>query len=286
MMKPNYRFGSKVAGAFLLISSIVVGGLFGLEKKIQVISESAEVRLNPDPASPLVGILPKGSYLTLNYSGKLKNLWYYVSYKSGTAKIAKSGYIRETDVECLFSSQKVIDISVTEAPENDGLGSIILLDLQGTGIKKEDFLKKEGLPGRQEHDPGKDIFGYRRKIMGYECAVEYVFSSGRLVQTRLEFLPVYLEKSRSIKLYQELKDWLAKAMGRPENDTVRWQNPAFKYDSLSWGHAVSQGHLEYNALWRTPKSEVNLILSGGNNEIFLKLDCTDMIFKNLAEREN
>jgi len=283
-MKQHRCLGIKATAGIVFFSLFLSGGIYGLDKKLQVVSDTAEVRLNPDAGSPLVGTLLKGSFLTLNSASKQKNTWYYVSFKSEITKITKSGYIRENDVECLFAGQKIIDISGGDGPADGGLGPVFELQQRDLGVKKDNFLKKEGEPARQEHVRGLDILGYQKKIMGRDCAVEYLFSAGLLVQVRLDFLRIYQDKGQSIKIYEDLKSWLAQTFGQPENDIVRWQNPAFKYDSLSWGHAVSQGHLEYNALWQTSKSEINLNLSGANNEIFLKLDCTEKAFKNLANR--
>lgn len=70
-----------------------------------------------------------------------------------------------------------------------------------------------------------------------------------------------------------------------DNDQ-KWFNDLYKDDYQQWGFAISLGHLSYNSSWRTPKTKIDLVLSGDNYEISLVIEYTSNQFKGMEEKMN
>jgi len=74
------------------------------EKKLRVVAEKASIYLEPEKDSTVVGIVEKGNVLTLLSNKKIRDYWYYVSFRSEDSFVTVSGFIYASAVEELLES--------------------------------------------------------------------------------------------------------------------------------------------------------------------------------------
>ncbi len=271
--------GLFIAGLIFFLGGIF---LFSADKKLRVIVDEAPLHLSPEAKSPVLEKLEKGAILGLLSPGKFKASWYYVSYKSPSGAV-KSGYIQEAHVEPLFQAQKIITIkgeeqNIMATPSMAHLGP----DLWGAS--KEKVISLEGEPDETKRLENLEVLRYHRHLKDYEALWEYVFYDDHMIQLVLQVRQVAGEKNASLRIYDQIKNYLQQKFGPPFDDEVKWENPTFKYDELSWGYAVSLGHLVYRARWIGANLELFLELKGENRAIFLAFEGTQAGFKEIAKR--
>lgn len=260
----------------------LAGFLYSAEKKLKVVVDQAAVYLNPDEKSPVLEVLSKGTVVGMLSPVKMRAAWYYISYQSSSGNV-KSGYIKIENVEPLFQAQKIITI---KGEDSTLLTATPLSHLEPGlwGSAKERIISLEGQPANQRSLENLEVLGYERSLKDYEAFLEYIFSDDRLIQVRLELKQVSGAKNDSLKSYEEIKNFLAAKFGPPFEDSVKWANPTFRYDELSWGYAVSLGHLIYQSRWIALDLELQLQLRGENKTIFLDFEGTQADFKELAKK--
>lgn len=256
--------------------------LWAAEKKLRVVVDQAAIYLNPDEKSPVLDMLGKGTVIGMLSPVRMKTLWYYVSYQSASGGL-KSGYIKIENVEPLFQAQKIITIK----GEDSTLFTASPLSHLEPGLwslAKEKIMGLEGPPDNRRTFENFEVFEYRRNLKDYEAYLEYIFSDDTLIQVRLELKQVSGAKNDALRSYDQLKNFLAAKFGPPFEDMVRWENPTFRYDELSWGYAVSLGHLIYQARWVALSLELELKLRGENKTIFLEFEGIQPDFKEVAKK--
>ena len=80
--------------------------LLSQQKKLRVIDENASIHLEPDKDSAVAERVEKGTVLTLLSKDRIKELWYYVSFRSEDKYITISGFILASAVEEISESAK------------------------------------------------------------------------------------------------------------------------------------------------------------------------------------
>ena len=90
--------------------------LFSQVKKLKVIAERADIYLEPNVKSPIVGTVEKGTILTIQ-SLTINRTWYYVDFRSPEKNITKSGYVLTLLVEETYEIQKEIKVAEEEKLE-------------------------------------------------------------------------------------------------------------------------------------------------------------------------
>ena len=97
----------KAISLSLFIFILCLSPLSSQQKKLKVIDDKANLLLEPVKGSSVVEIVKKGTILTCLSQKKIKEFWYYVSFRSSDQFITVSGFIHASSVE-----------ELTEAPED------------------------------------------------------------------------------------------------------------------------------------------------------------------------
>jgi hypothetical protein len=92
---------------FLFLFILFSSPLLSQQKKLKVIDEKANIHIEPDKGSAVVEIVDRGTILTLLSKEKIREFWYYVSFRSPAQYITVSGFIHASAVE-----------EITSAPED------------------------------------------------------------------------------------------------------------------------------------------------------------------------
>lgn len=284
IMRHEMSRGNKIAIIIAATCLIFATPLLAQAKKLQVITEKANLYLDADERSPVVETLLKGATMTLASAIKTRTNWFYVYYISLQTGKTRSGYILDSLVRKLYADVKIISISsdneVTQPGDldfNDGYRPIL-----DWGTAKDKIINLEGRPSGQEKANGLEVIRYKRSIMAKNCLVEYIFDNNRLVTARYNLLEKYADKNRYIEEYLKIKDNLVSKIGAPRADTVTWQDPTYKSNNTSWGRALSMGHVEYHTIWELSGTELRITLTGSDNEVSFGAEFNGLKFKSAS----
>jgi hypothetical protein len=286
-MKPQ-KTRWTLSAAWGLAAAVVI--LFGSlpaaaqSKKLQVIQDKADVRLDAGERSPVIESLPRGSVLTLASPVKTRINWYYVYFTSLQSGNTRAGYILDSSVRKLFPSIRVIHISAEDEilnPAEIDLNSFYTPSLQW-GTSREQIIRTEGRPQDLDVSEGREVLVYRREIMKKKCQLEYILDEKRLVQARLRLLENYADKNRYIEDYRKICGFLTAKVGTPRAERVTWQDHSYEGQNDCWGIALSQGHVEFRSEWVFADTEVCLTLAGGNDRVIFDAEIYDVKTKKPA----
>jgi len=247
-------------------------------KRLQVIQDTAAVRLDPDDGSPVIETLPRGSILTLASAVKLRLNWYYVYFTSLQSGNTREGYVRDDCVRKLFSTLKVIHIS-----SEDEILEPAEIDFDASykpglewGTTKREILRVEGKPQSLDVSEGREVLIYQREIMNKKCQLEYILDDQRLVGARLHLLENYADKGRYLEDYNKIRGFLTAKAGAPRSDRVIWQDHSYEKQVDCWGIALSKGQVEFMSDWVFRDTEVRVTLGGGNDHVALNAELNDV----------
>ncbi len=269
------------AALALLVALVSAGPLAAQGKKIQVVADLASVHLRPDPSSPVVDSLERGAIITLASGIKSRASWYYVYFLSAQSGKTRSGYILDSLVQKLYSDLRVINISSEDeiSQPKDLDFNDVYRPILAWGTGRDALIFAEGHPFETEKSAGREIVRYKRVILAKRGLVEYVFDSGRLTATRISLTENYADKNRYIEDYNKIKEFATAKVGRPREDKVIWQDPAYKNLNERWGTAVGMGQLEFRAEWQIPGGELQISLAGENSHVSLGAQFSGLGFK-------
>jgi len=151
-----------------------------------------------------------------------------------------------------------------------GLSNNTKCDFRKTnwGMSKEQVKATEDKKPDFEAD---DRLFYNLKINGDDYICVYQFLEDKLYSGSYRFTGKHVNKNLYIDDYKKLKKILTKKYGKPIGNRVRWKNDLYKDDKNEWGMAISIGDLEYWAWWKTPTTEICLLLTGDNYKITLDI---------------
>jgi hypothetical protein len=256
----------------IIFFSFLSGPLLPSARKVRVIAEKADIYFKADKNSPIIETVAKETILTLHETGKVKKIWLHVSYVSDESGMTKSGYILEALVERLFVVTKVVTLKGEDEGLEDKHKFTNYFRDTRWGMSKGQVLELEGEPLHQEKSYGLETIRYRKKVIGLECSIEFIFAGNKLIRAKYIFLENHKHESQYIGDYKKIKDWLTERHGMPLGSNVTWRNDSYKEDYSKWGLAVSLGHLEYSSLWKNQEMEIFLTLSGENNKISLRAE--------------
>lgn len=283
-MRRDMSWGKKITTIIATTCLMLALPLSAQAKKLQVITDQANLYLDADERSPIIETLWKGATMTLASAVKTRTNWFYVYYISLQTGKTRSGYILDSLVRKLYADLKVVNISsedeVTRPGDldfNDGYQPNL-----AWGAAKDKIISLEGRPSGQEKTNGLEVIRYKRSIMAKNCLVEYVFNNNRLVTARYRLLEKYADKNRYIEDYLKIKDNLVSKIGAPRTDTVTWQDPTYKSNNAFWGTALSMGHLEYHTAWELSGTELQLTLAGSANQVSFGAEFNGLKFKSAS----
>lgn len=89
----------KTISLFLFLFILFSSPLLSQQKKVKVIDEKANIYVEPEKGSAVVEIVDRGTILTLLSKEKIREFWYYVSFRSLAQFITVSGFIHTSTVE-------------------------------------------------------------------------------------------------------------------------------------------------------------------------------------------
>ncbi|MHC4523317.1 MAG: hypothetical protein ACYSWY_07545 [Planctomycetota bacterium] len=132
-------------------------------------------------------------------------------------------------------------------------------------------MSKEQVKGAEKKaefvDEDEELLLYKGTLAGFDVSIVYVFVSGQLVRGAYFTDRTHSNKNNYISDYHKLKALLAKKYGLPTSSHIWWRNDRYQDSPQDWGLAISIGHLQYNTIWITKSTKIELSLTGNNDEI-------------------
>jgi hypothetical protein len=110
---------------------------------------------------------------------------------------------------------------------------------------------------------------YADKAAGFDCIIQYLFSSKGLVGAAYMFIIDHTNKNDFIIDYEEVRDLLAGKYGDAKSDKQIWKNDLYKDSQQDWGMAISVGHLECQTVFENARTRIMLNLYGDNFKMHL-----------------
>lgn len=266
---------------FILLATLPANSI-PFNKKLQVIAEQTKVYVSPNENSTIVETLDRGVQLTLAAPGKVKKSWYYVYFLSPQTGRTKAGYVIESHVKKLYSDLIVIDITSDIRGKEEGLENLEFGN-PPWGMSREDIKAIEGPPLGLDEGNGYNVLKYRRKILGRNCLVDYIFVENHLVKACYSFADRRADKNEFIRDYEELKKFLSQEFGSPA-ENILWVSEEYKNVPHHWGQALSLGLVSFVSEWSTPDKEISLSLYQENGRIVLQTEQNTRGYKALARR--
>ncbi len=280
-------FQAKRAALITLIFIVIIAPLSGrssLEKKLLVISDKAEVHLDPDPNSPILDVLKKGMIIKSGSERKFRKSWSYVYYTTGISQVTKAGYILDHMVKELFQVTKVITIQGEKDSLLNYTESSLSFSQEYWGMLRDEVIRREGNPLIWEEKEGLEQLDYYRRILGKDCLLSYFFVRDILVQVRCRFLPINSLEDSFLDEFTKIRELLVEKFGPPYDDSVEWKDSLHKEQKSKWAEAVSLGHLQYQSWWKNSQTEILLHLYGERSFVCLDLQYLGVKQKPLLER--
>jgi len=265
--------GGKTICAGIVLAAILVCAATAAPqvKKLEVVTDRAELHLDPEERSPIVATLSRGAIVTLASAVRFRTNWFYVYFISPDSGKTRSGYILDASVQKLYSSLKIVDLTASgeEAPSEDlDLGEA-WRPLTEWNADRSRVLTAEGRPLHQRREDALEIIGYERRIMARNCLVEYVLDGDGLRSVRCTLLDDYSDKNRYIADYVKIKEFLVTKIGDPSADNMVWQDASLETESARWGSALGRGELEFRSQWDIPGAELLMTLAGRESRVAL-----------------
>lgn len=249
-----------------------------------VVADEASVHLDPDIESNVVATLKKGTLLSLGSERKFRTNWNYVYFTSEKTGNTKSGYVLDSLVEKLYEVTKKIMIQREGDEERPEAIQETHFRRARWGMSKQQILRQEGYPDRQENTNGLDIIQYLQEVLNMDCLIGYVFAENKLVKATYSFSAEHGDNNQYIQDYSKIRDILVEKYGKPLTDSALWQNSRYKDQPSNWGQALGLGHLKFDSTWQDSETEIHLQLQGGREKISLAVEYAGLNYKYLTRK--
>lgn len=137
------------------------------------------------------------------------------------------------------------------------------------GMTKKEVMNTEDARLLKNEDTRLD---YAISLFGYDCNVTYSFINEKLSTANLRIRQPHVDPALYFDDYRSLKEYLAPLYGNALSDKCEWKNEIYRGDESKWGFAVSLGFLTCRTLWHNDRTQITLLISGGNHQITTNLE--------------
>ncbi len=249
----------------------ICGSLNASSKKLEVLADGTQVHKQPDLRSPVIATLSQGEILLLASPRRFKNEWNYVYFPSRKNGSLISGYVKTDQVTKLYTATRSLTYQAKQTLNENKQQPDLSSGVVQWGMSSSSLTQLMGDPGRVFSSDGSKIFSYRRKVLGRDCCIDYIFQRDHLLRTYYVFMEKYLEKSRYIEEFTQINREFCQKYGEPQEENKFWHDPVLRDNPDHWGRAVSLGHLSYETQWQLNHTRILLRLAGSDNQVSLEL---------------
>ena len=253
--------------------------------RLEVTAANVSIHLDPDPRSPVIETLPRGSVVKLSSAMKFRTNWFYILFVSSRSGRTLAGYVLDASVRKLNSTIKVTDLTPAEPeiadPKEFDLKAGPLPDIEW-GKSEDVILRAEGRPLSRDLSGDMEFLRYHRQVFGKRCLLTYVLIDRKLASLRVHLLERYANKDRYVADYNTIREFLNAKVGQSRYNNVVWKDRAYAETGQNLGTAVTSGSLSLSSEWTFQGTGLRLSLSGENSEVLFAAEINDLRTKNPA----
>jgi hypothetical protein len=139
------------------------------------------------------------------------------------------------------------------------------------GMTPDDVRKLSTSIESADAGPRGTILNALAEVAGQKAKLSYHFAEDKLWKIEYRFTTDHPDRNLFVKDSEAMQEYLDEKYGDHVKADTKWRDTLFSNDTRSWGLAVSRGDLTFTSVWRTPESEITLLLSGGSLKLSLLL---------------
>lgn len=115
--------------------------------------------------------------------------------------------------------------------------------------------------------------GYVRSltVAGMSAYQMYWFTQDKLTVSTTLFGERYSNKNEYVNQFNKLRELLTQKYGEPKRVWADWSQDMYRDMPEHIGFAIANGHVQFIGYWRTEKTGIELVLSGNNREVSLRV---------------
>ncbi len=151
------------------------------------------------------------------------------------------------------------------------------------GMSEAKVVEIEGEPLDQYEEGNERTIYYRAVKADLNSFLYYVFVEDKLVYGGYVFTETYEDKNKYIDDFQKIQKDLTEKYGQPKTENKIWNKDTYKEDPEKHGLALSRGHLTYEMMFETEKTEITHTLDSEDEEILHQLSFFSKELKGLLE---
>jgi len=150
------------------------------------------------------------------------------------------------------------------------------------GMTEEEVIASEIKTDPIEKD--ENSIKYKTQILGKNIELVYLFAQNKLIGSLYKLDENYLNSQHFMQTYFEFKDALMQKYGQPNKETMNWINDTYRNVRNKWGLALSLGHLEYFAFWKTQSTTIECSLRADNFNVLCLVEYWSIEYSHLLEQ--
>jgi hypothetical protein len=113
--------------------------------------------------------------------------------------------------------------------------------------------------------------------------LNYLFAQDTLVGAFYKLDDNYLNSDHFIQTYLQFKQVLTKKYGPPSEEFTNWLNDTYRNNRNKWGLALSLGHTEYAAFWKTQNTTIECSLREEDYNVLCIVEFWSIGYSHLLE---
>ena len=143
----------------------------------------------------------------------------------------------------------------------------------------------ERVEARDEMVRGEGFLFHEARIADMPCEIYFIFARHQLIRGRVRFTVEHSNATDFIYDFDRIKDLMSKKYGSALKDEEIWKDDLYQDDPSEWGMAIGNGGLVKFATWAADDTDITLLLSGDNYEIFFAIDYVSKRFGHLENQQ-
>jgi len=116
----------------------------------------------------------------------------------------------------------------------------------------------------------EDLFVVRDVLNGIDCDVVYIFVDDKLVRTKYVVTEKYSNLNTYIYKYNEFYKLLSEKYGDGKKSSIISDH--YKRKNSDLGIGIGMGEVHFFSEWKTPKTNISMILTGNNFDVTLAIE--------------
>ncbi len=149
------------------------------------------------------------------------------------------------------------------------------------GMTQSDVISSE-----EKMDPverTENMITYKTQISNKNVLLNYLFAQDTLVGAFYKLDDNYLNSDHFIQTYLQFKQVLTKKYGPPSEEFTNWLNDTYRNNRNKWGLALSLGHTEYAAFWKTQNTTIECSLREEDYNVLCIVEYWSIGYSHLLE---